>query len=82
MRSSLGRLSSTLGGIIFSAISPFTYRKELTMADPNAVLKEALTLKPAQKAELIDKLLSSLDKPDKDIDEFNTSNERKSITAK
>lgn len=40
------------------------------MADPNAVLKEALTLKPAQKAELIDKLLSSLDKPDKDIDEL------------
>jgi putative addiction module component (TIGR02574 family) len=63
-------LSSTLGGVIFSATSPFTYRKELTMADPNAVLKEALTLKPAQKAELIDKLLSSLDKPDKDIDEL------------
>lgn len=40
------------------------------MADPNEVLKEALTLKPAQKAELIDKLLSSLDKPDKEIDEL------------
>jgi putative addiction module component (TIGR02574 family) len=45
-------------------------RKELPMADPSKVLKEALTLKPAQKAELIDKLLSSLDKPDKDIDEL------------
>lgn len=40
------------------------------MAAPNEVLKEALTLKPAQKAELIDKLLSSLDKPDADIDEL------------
>jgi putative addiction module component (TIGR02574 family) len=40
------------------------------MADPNEVMKEALTLKPAQKAELIDKLLFSLDKPVKEIDEF------------
>jgi putative addiction module component (TIGR02574 family) len=40
------------------------------MADAEEVLKEALTLKPAQKAELIDKLLSSLDKPDEDLDEL------------
>jgi len=40
------------------------------MADPNEVLKEALSLNPAQKAELIDKLLSSLEKPDEDIDEL------------
>ena len=40
------------------------------MADPTKVLEEALTLTPAQKAELIDRLLSSLDKPDKDIDEL------------
>jgi len=40
------------------------------MADLNEVLKRALTLKPIQKAELIDNLLSSLDKPDKDIDEM------------
>lgn len=40
------------------------------MVDPNELLKEALGLKPAQKAELIDKLLSSLDMPDKDIDEL------------
>jgi len=40
------------------------------MADPNKVLREALTLRPAQKTELIDKLLSSLDKPDTDIDEL------------
>ncbi len=36
----------------------------------NNILKEVLTLKPSQKAELIDKLLSSLDKPDKEIDEL------------
>jgi len=40
------------------------------MTSPNTILKEALTLKPSQKAELIDKLLSSLDKPDKEIDEL------------
>lgn len=40
------------------------------MSDSNEILKEALTLKPAQKAELIDKLLASLDKPDRDIDEL------------
>ena len=40
------------------------------MAATNKVLKEALTLKPAEKAELIDKLLSSLDKPDAQIDDL------------
>lgn len=34
------------------------------------VFKEALTLKPFEKAQLIDELLSSLDKPDKEIDEL------------
>jgi len=34
------------------------------------ILKEVLTLKPSQKAELIDKLLSSLDTPDRGIDEL------------
>jgi len=39
--------------------------------DPtNNILKEVLTLKPSQKAQLIDKLLSSLDKPDREIDEL------------
>jgi len=33
-------------------------------------LKDALTLKPAEKAELVNKLLSSLDKPDRDIDQL------------
>ncbi len=40
------------------------------MAVPDEILRVALTLKPEQKAELVDKLLSSLDKPDKEIDEL------------
>ena len=40
------------------------------MATTDKVLKEALALKPAEKAELIDKLLSSLDKPDAEIDDL------------
>jgi putative addiction module component (TIGR02574 family) len=38
------------------------------MATPNHILKEILSLKPSQKIELIDKLLFSLDQPDKEID--------------
>ena len=34
------------------------------------LLKEALTLNPFQKAQLIDKLISSLDMSDKEIDEL------------
>ena len=34
------------------------------------LLKQALSLKPVEKADLIDKLLSSLDKPDKEIDKL------------
>ncbi len=40
------------------------------MATANKILEEALTLKPAEKAELIDRLLSSLDKADAEIDEL------------
>jgi len=40
------------------------------MAVINEILEKALTLKPTQKAELIDKLLASLDVPDKEIDEL------------
>lgn len=40
------------------------------MAASNEILKEALNLAPTEKAELIDKLLSSLDKPDKELDEL------------
>jgi len=38
------------------------------MATTNKVLKDALTLRPAEKVELIDKLLSSLDKPDAELE--------------
>jgi putative addiction module component (TIGR02574 family) len=40
------------------------------MADKDTILKEALALRPDQKAEIIDKLISSIDKPDKEIDEL------------
>jgi putative addiction module component (TIGR02574 family) len=40
------------------------------MASSKEILKGALNLTPAQKAELIDKLLSSLDKPDRELDEL------------
>lgn len=39
-----------------------------SMEIPKTILKEILSLKPANKAELVDRLLSSLDKPDKEID--------------
>lgn len=34
------------------------------------IFKEALTLNPSEKAQLIDKLISTLDKSDKEIDEL------------
>ena len=40
------------------------------MAITDNILKEALTLKPSEKAQLIDKLITSLDKSDKEIDEL------------
>ncbi|RPI75029.1 MAG: addiction module protein [Desulfobacteraceae bacterium] len=40
------------------------------MENINHIIKEALSLKPTLKAELIDKLLSSLDKPDQEIDKL------------
>ncbi len=40
------------------------------MAAPNEIMKDALNLRPAEKAKLIDKLLSSLDNPDKELDDL------------
>lgn len=40
------------------------------MGTSNSILKEALALRPSQKAKLIDSLLSSLDKSDREIDEL------------
>ena len=38
------------------------------MTTTDIIYKEASTLNPFEKAQLIDKLISSLDKPDKEID--------------
>jgi len=40
------------------------------MVASNEILKEVLNLAPTEKAKLIDKLLSSLDKPDKELDKL------------
>jgi putative addiction module component (TIGR02574 family) len=40
------------------------------MTTTDIIFKEALSLKPSEKAELIDKLISTLDKSDKEIDEL------------
>jgi putative addiction module component (TIGR02574 family) len=44
--------------------------EEIIMPGSKEILKKALELPPSEKAQLIDKLLSSLDKPDRDIDEL------------
>jgi putative addiction module component (TIGR02574 family) len=43
-------------------------RKKMSTTDN--IFKKASTLSPFEKAQLIDKLISSLDKPDKEIDEL------------
>ena len=40
------------------------------MTTVDRIFKEASTLSPSEKAQLIDKLISTLDKPDKKIDEL------------
>ena len=40
------------------------------MATADRIFKEASTLSPYEKAQLIDKLISSLDKSDEEIDEL------------
>ena len=40
------------------------------MATADKILKDASTLSPSEKAQLIDKLISTLDKSDKEIDEL------------
>ena len=40
------------------------------MTTTDNVIKEALTLRPSEKAQLIDTLISTLDKPDSEIDEL------------
>lgn len=38
------------------------------MSAPKKILEEALSLSPIDRAELVDELLESLDKPDREID--------------
>ncbi len=38
------------------------------MSTAKDILKEAIQLEPAEKVKLVDQLITSLDKPDKDID--------------
>lgn len=45
-------------------------RRNNEMATADNILKEALTLRPSEKAQLIDKLISSLDKSDEEIDKL------------
>jgi len=40
------------------------------MADTRELLKEAMTLKPAEKAKLVEKLLLSLDEPSAELDKL------------
>jgi putative addiction module component (TIGR02574 family) len=40
------------------------------MTTKDNIIKEALTLKPSEKAQLIDELISTLDKPDNEINKL------------
>ena len=44
--------------------------KENKMATKDSIFQEASTLGPSEKAQLIDMLISTLDKPDNEIDEL------------
>jgi putative addiction module component (TIGR02574 family) len=45
-------------------------QRRTKMTTTDNIFEEPLTLRPSEKAQLIDKLISSLDKPDKEIDEL------------
>ena len=51
------------------------------MAATDNIIREALTLSPSEKAQLIDKLIASLDKADKEIDELWTREAEDRIDA-
>jgi putative addiction module component (TIGR02574 family) len=51
------------------------------MTTTDNILKEALTLSPSEKAQLIDKLISTLDKADREIDELWTREAEDRIDA-
>lgn len=49
--------------------------------DPKEILKDAISLLPAERAYLIDRLLESLDKPDHEIDKLWAKEAEKRIDA-
>jgi putative addiction module component (TIGR02574 family) len=51
------------------------------MATTDNILEKALNLSPSEKAELIDKLIYSLDKPDREVDELWKQEAEKRIDA-
>ena len=51
------------------------------MAIPKEILQEAIALNPTEKAKLIDLLVTSLDNPDKDIDELWTNEAESRLSA-
>ncbi len=51
------------------------------MTTTDNIFKEALTLSPSEKAQLIDKLISTLDESDKKIDELWTKEAEDRINA-
>jgi len=55
--------------------------KEIKMSSPNDIYKEALSLTPKEKVKLIDKMLSSLDEPDREIDKLWSQEAEDRITA-
>jgi putative addiction module component (TIGR02574 family) len=60
----------SIGNMIFGARLNGKNLKEKYMTITENILEEASKLTPIEKAQLIDKLISNLDKPDKEIDEL------------
>jgi len=48
----------------------FYFKDGCIMSTAKDILKEAIQLEPTEKVKLVDQLITSLDKPDKDIDEL------------
>ncbi len=46
------------------------FKNRCIMSTAKDILKEAIQLEPTEKVKLVDQLITSLDKPDKDIDKL------------
>ena len=51
------------------------------MATPKDILEEAIALQPLEKAELVDSLISSLNKPDSKLDQLWADEAESRLTA-